>query len=124
VKSRWIDYKGTRIFYVDFSNFRQNRDPLKAELEAMSSVVRQEPESSVLGLVDLRNTFLSTATTLLIQNYAWRLGRHIHNAAVIVDTVNYPKTVIVNSITRVGGKEVVLFDNVEEAKDWLVDDKQ
>ncbi len=123
MKSRWINHRGAQIFYVDFSNFELDLTPLKTELEEMSLTVIEQPENSILGLVDLRNTVLSMAMARLIKGYAWRLGRHIRKAAVIVNRVTQPRRIILSSITRVGGREVVLFDNVEAAKEWLVDDK-
>jgi hypothetical protein len=69
-------------------------------------------------------TVLSVAVTLLIQGYTWRLGRHIRKAAVIVDGVNESKKMILSSVARAGGQEVVLFDSVEEAKEWLLNSQQ
>ncbi len=123
MKSRWISYKGEEIFYVDFSNFVLNRDLFKAELEAVSITVVGQPVATILGLVDIRNTVLSMAMTVIIKGYARRMGRHIRKAAVIVDKVTVSKRNILSAIARVGGREVVLFDNVEAAKEWLVDDQ-
>jgi hypothetical protein len=123
MKSRWIKHKGVEIFYVDFSNFLLDRDPFKVELEAVSLTVRQKPEATVLGLVDIRNTVLSMAMTVVIKGYARRMGRHIRKAAVIVNQVSVSKKNILSAIARVGGREVVLFESVEEAKDWLVDNR-
>jgi hypothetical protein len=124
MKSHWVDHRGVSIFYVDFSNFGLNRSSLQEELEAISTIVTNQPENSILGLVDVRNTVLSVAVTLLIQGYAWRLGRHIRKAAVIVDGVNESKKMVLSSVTRAGGREVVLFDSVEEAKEWLLNSQQ
>jgi hypothetical protein len=123
MKSRWINHRGTQIFYVDFSDFQLNLAPLRAEVEAMSAIVLQQPPNSVLGLVDLRNTVLTMAVAVLITSHARQLGRHIGKAAVIVNKVTDSKRAILSSIARAGGQEVVLFDNLEEARDWLVDDK-
>ncbi len=121
MKSQWISYRGVEIFYVDFSNFLLNHAPFEAELEAVSQTVSKQPRATVLGLVDLRNTVLSIAMTVIMKGYARRMGRHIHKAAVIVNEVNATKQSMLSAIARVGGREVVLFDNVETAKEWLVD---
>ena len=120
MRSHWVDYGGASIFYVDFSNFGLDRASLQEELDAILPIVTNQPENSILGLVDLRKTVLSVAMTLLIQGYAWRLGRHIRKAAVVVDGVNESKKMILSSVARAGGREVVLFDDVEKAKVWLV----
>jgi hypothetical protein len=123
MKSGWIIHRGTAIFYVDFSNRGQDLDALKGEIEAMSSVVEQQPENSVLGLVDIRNTILSKEATALIKGSAPWLGPHIRKAAVVFSKVSGFKRVILSAIARAGGREVVPFDDIEEAKDWLVGDK-
>jgi len=121
MKSRWIDHGGKEIFYVDFSNFGVSRSSLEEEVKAVSSTITQLPERSVLGLVDTRNTVVTMAMSVLIKGYARRLGQHILKAAVIVNTVNDAKQTLFSSIARAGRREVVLFDNIEDAKAWLTD---
>jgi putative hemolysin len=121
MKSRWIEHAGKQIFYVDFSNFGVSRTSLEEEVQYVSSVVTQKPERSVLGLVDTRNTVITMAMSILIKGYARRLGRHILKAAVVVNSVNDAKKTVFSSIARAGRRDVVLFDNVEEAKEWLAD---
>jgi hypothetical protein len=122
MKSRWIDHAGKQLFYVDFSNFGVSRASLEEEMKAVSATVTRQPASSILGLVDTRNTVITMAMSVLIKGHARRLGRHIHKAAVIVNSVNDTKQTLFNSIARAGRRDVVLFDNVEEAKAWLTDD--
>ena len=123
MKSRWVEHKGIEIFYVDFSNLAVNQDRFGEELEAVALTVEAQPEVSILGLVDLRNTLLSIAMTLIMKGYAQRMGRHIGKAAVVVNEANIAKKMLLNGIARVGGREVTLFENVEAAKEWLVGDK-
>ena len=123
MKSKWIIHNETQIFNVDFSNLAQNRDALKAELEAITEVVMDQPKNSVLALVDIRNTALTAAMTLVIRRYAWRLGGYIYRAAVVDNSVSHFKMVVLNSVARVGGQEIVLFSNREKAKDWLIKSK-
>jgi hypothetical protein len=123
MKSRWISHKGVEIFYVDFSDFLLSRDLFEAELKAVSKTVSQKPEKSVKGLVDVRNTALSIAITVIIKGYARRIGRYIGKAAVIVDKNTEAKRILLSGIAGAGGREVVLFEDVEEAKDWLVENE-
>jgi hypothetical protein len=78
---------------------------------------------TLLGLVDIRNTILSKEATALIKGSAPWLGPHIRKAAVVFNKVSGFKRVILSAIARAGGREVVPFDDIEEAKDWLVGDK-
>ena len=110
-----------KFFYVDFSDFGVSRASLEKEVQAVSSAVTQQPENSVLGLVDTRNTVITMAMSVLIKGHARRLGRHIRKAAVIVDTVNDAKKTLFSSIARAGRREVFLFDNIDDAKAWLAD---
>lgn len=122
MKSRWIDHAGKQIFYVDFSNFGVSRASLEEEVQAVSSTVTGQSERSVLGLVDTRNTVITMAMSVLIKGHARRLGRHIRKAAVVVDSVNDAKRTLFSSIARAGRRDVVLFDNIDDAKAWLADD--
>ena len=121
MQSRWIEHKGARILYVDFCNFGQDLDGLAVEIRAISVVVEQEPEDSVLGMADVRGTVLSREVASLLKESAPLIGRHIVKTAVVMDQITGFKKVIFDAIGRVSGQNTMLFDDVEEAQDWLAD---
>jgi len=40
MKSKWIDHKGTRILFADYSNFEDDKESLFAEVEAVDAIVQ------------------------------------------------------------------------------------
>src|SRR4030095_12695366 len=56
MRSQWIEHKGEKIFYQDFSKLFYNSAAVKTELEEVQKVVMAEPANSVLVLTDMRDT--------------------------------------------------------------------
>ena len=56
MRSKWIEHKGRKIFYQDFSCLFFNAADVKAELREVQAVVLAEPSNSVLALSDFRDT--------------------------------------------------------------------
>ena len=56
MRSTWIEHKGKKIFYQDFSKHFYNSAAVKAELEEVLKVVTSQPRDSVLVLSDFRDT--------------------------------------------------------------------
>ncbi|MCP4544793.1 MAG: hypothetical protein GY832_47445 [Chloroflexi bacterium] len=123
MKSRWISHKGKRILYVDFSNFGQDFAPLRTEIEAVLSTLEKQPKNSVLILADFRDTVLSRKSTALIKGSAPQISPHIRRAAVILEDTTGLRNLVVGALARVGGQDAALFDDIEQAQDWLVNDE-
>ncbi len=123
MKSRWIDHQGTQILCIDFSNFGQDFTTLRTEIEAVLSVLEDQPQESVLCLADFRGTVISRAATALIKGSAPQIGPHVRKAAIILKSATDFKSLIIKALARVGGRGAVLFSDVEQAKDWLVGDE-
>ncbi len=122
MKSRWIKHQGTLIFYIDFSNFGENFVPMRIEIEAVLSILENQPRESALCIADFRGTVVSRAVTALIKGSAPQIGPHVRKAAIILKSATGFKSLIVKSLARVGGRGAILFSDVEQAKDWLVGD--
>ena len=56
MRSTWIEHKGKKIFYQDFSKHFYNSAAVRAELEEVQKVVTSQPKDSVLVLSDCRDT--------------------------------------------------------------------
>ena len=124
MKSRWIEHQGTPIFYIDFSHFGRDFVALRGEIEAVLSVFESQPLDSVLCMADFRDTDISRGVTALIKGSAPQIGPHVRKAAIILEeAASGFKSLIVTALARVGGRGAVLFDDVEQARDWLVGDE-
>ena len=56
MRSDWIEHKGKKIFYQNFSNNFYNSAVVKEELIEVQKVVKAQPLNSVLVLSDFRDT--------------------------------------------------------------------
>jgi hypothetical protein len=122
MKSEWISHQGHKIFYYNYTDFGQDAEGLKAEIEAAQSVIEQQPENSMLILVDIRGTVVSREVSALIKENASRTKPYAKKVAVV--GVKGVVRVIADSIGRLTrGTPQTFFDTLEEAKDWLVSAK-
>ena len=119
MKSRWISHKGKQIFYMDFSGFGLDVASLKAEINATTEIAKQQPEKSMLGLTDMRRTTVSAEAAELFKNSGATIHKYFRRQALVGMSGGF-RTVIFQAVSRVIGAEGKLFDDIEQAKDWLV----
>jgi hypothetical protein len=120
MKSEWITHQGQAIFCYDYTGFGLDVAGLKAEMEAAQAVIEQQPENSMLILVDIRGTVVSREVSGLIKENARRTKPYAQKVAVV--GVKGVVRVIADSIGRLTrGTPQAFFDDLEEAKDWLID---
>lgn len=118
MKSRWTTYKGARVMYCDFANFKSDVNALRAEVEAADRDIIKEPAASALILVDLRNTVASGPAVDLFKESAKLTNSHVKKQAVI--GVSGFKRFLADVVARFSGQGMRLFDTEAEAMDWLV----
>ena len=119
MKSRWISYKGKQIFYMDFSGFGHDVASVKAEINATTEIVKQQPEGSILGLTDMRGTTISSEVAELFKNSGATIQKYFKKQALVGMAGGF-RAVIFQAVSRVIGVDGKLFDDIEPAKDWLV----
>ena len=121
MKSRWITHQGKRIFYCDYSGFRDDLDALRSENAGVAAELTSQPQGSVLELVDVRGTVGSKEAVSLIKASASRTKPHIRKTAVL--GVEGVVKVLAQAVSRVSGLGLTYFATEEEAKDWLASDR-
>ena len=116
--NRWEEYKGKRIFYMDFA-FKKYAEALQAIAEARP-IIDKQPPNSVLGLVDVRESPFNREVAQALKDFANANKPYMKTSAVVgVDGI---KMVIFNAVLKfTGRKNLVLKSTVEEAKDWLAE---
>ena len=119
MKSRWINHKGKRIFYMDFSGLGLDLASLKAEINASNEVAKQQPEKSILGITDMRGTTVSSEVAELFKSSGAMIHKYFRKQALVGMSGGF-RMVIFQAVSRVIGAEGKLFDDIEPAKDWLV----
>lgn len=121
MRSHWIEHKGKRILYCDYTNFSVGDfQALKAELDAVAAFLAEQPEGSVLGLSDIRGSVASSQVIDLFKKSATSTAKYIKRQAVV--GVTGFKKAFYDLIVRISGQNARAFEDLESAKDWLVKD--
>jgi hypothetical protein len=123
MKSHWIEHKGKRIFYADYSNFGGDSVAVEEELKEASALFATEPDKSMLVLVNLKDS-LPTYTNLgVLRKYVPDNNRAIRKRAVIGLSLTY-KVFMTTFANALGHTRVQTFDSQEDALDWLVEESK
>lgn len=120
MRSTWIEHKGKKIFYQDFSKNFYNSAAVKAELDEVQKVVIDQPKDSVLVLSDFRDTSVGSDLLSSMNAASVATKSHVHKTAVL--GVTGMKRKLADLLTALTGQPLKYFDDVEAAKDWLVEE--
>ena len=120
MRSKWIEHKGKKIFYQDFSALFYNADAVKEELNAVQEVVLKEPMNSVLVLSSFKDTQIGSNLMSVLNDASAKTKDHVRKTAVLGVT-GFRRT-LGDMLTRLTGQQLKYFEYEEEAKNWLVQD--
>ena len=117
-RTRFINHKGAKILFLDFSGLADPEEAVKAISDAKAIVVSQ-PEKSLLTLTDVAG--VSTDATIV--QALWELLRHNKpyvRAGAVVGIAGDQQDDLYQLLTHQARREVPAFTDIEEAKEWLV----
>jgi hypothetical protein len=120
MRSVWIEHKGKKIFYQDFSKNFYNAHVVRVELAEVQKVVSAEPKDSVLVLSDFRDTNVGSELLSSMNEASAATKAHVHKTAVL--GVTGMKRKLADLLTAVTGQSLKYFDDMETAKNWLVEE--
>jgi hypothetical protein len=125
MKSKWIEYQARQILYIDLSNFRDDVEGFRVEIEASMQIngpeMYRQPLHSVLVLVDLSNTGLTRVTNKMLSDTITETKKYIARTAVVGMTGI--RKIFLDYFGRLADSETASFDDPETAKHWLVGDE-
>jgi hypothetical protein len=122
LKSTWINHKGKKIFYADYSYLEKDFDKLKAEVNSANAIMVREPKGSLLLLVDVNNTTGTSENTFFLKDAAIRVKAHVRKAAVV--GVSGVRLALLRSVSYLSGMDIKPFEDIEAAKDWLAREEE
>ena len=120
MRSTWIEYKGKKIFYQDFSKNFYNASAVQAELAEVKSVVTAQPKDSVLVLSDFRDTSVGSELLTSMNAASAATKTYVHKTAVL--GVTGMKRKLADLLTALTGQQLKYFDDIEAAKNWLAEE--
>lgn len=119
MRSNWIEHKGKKIFYQDFSKNFYNSDSVKAELAEVQEIIKAQPLNSALVLSDFRDTNVGSDLLPAMNAASAATKAHVHKTAVL--GVKGMKRKLADLLTALTGQPLKYFDDLESAKNWLVE---
>lgn len=117
MRSTWIEHKGKKILYQDFSQQFFNSGAVKTELEEVQKVVLAQPLNSVLVLSDFRDTNVGSDLLAAMNAASAATKSHVRKTAVL--GVTGMKRKLADLLTALTGQDLKYFDDLESAKNWL-----
>jgi hypothetical protein len=121
MKSVWITHKGVRILHLHYDHFGDDSAALQSEVDQGHHEVMKQPLNSVLELVDLTDTVGSKKNVEILRAAVAESKAHIRKVAVI--GITGIRLLIAQGVSRVTGMNFTMFDDMEKAKDWLVENR-
>ena len=121
MRSKWIEHRGVKIFFQDFSGLMYDAEALKRELTEVQAEVVKHPRNSLLVLSDFQDTNITSEMMSILNASSAMTKDHIHKTAVL--GVTGVKRTLADLLTRLTGQQLKYFDNIAAAKDWLVLDE-
>ncbi len=115
---RFIEHKNTQILFLDFSEV-EDPDQLKGPIDEAKQLIAQQPEGSLLTLTYVANAKFNADLAQAL----WRLARHNKpyvKAAAVVGIQGLQKD-LYHLVMNLSRRNIPPFDDLEAAKDWLVE---
>jgi len=119
MRSGYITHKDKQIFLADYRHLLI--DEFEKEIKAVTEALCTAPQNSVACLNDTSGLI---ASPKVIDLFKWSVSRtkpHISKAAVVGVGFSGARKILFDAILRITGQTVTLFDDLEKAKDWLVE---
>ena len=113
----FITHKGKRIFFIDFSDC--NAEEILSRIESSRSIIQSQPEGSVLTLTYVRNARFDRKVSQSLKEYSRDNKRFVRAAAIV--GLSGLMEIILQAVVMFTRRQFSIFENLEEAKDWLAE---
>jgi hypothetical protein len=113
----WITYGGKKLLYVDYNGANNENELLKILYEEVE-ILKKEFQRQLI-LVNIGNSYSTEKYRQEVQRLTKEIVKHKTEKSAIVGMVGI-KRVIFGAMIKLSDGHVRLFDNLEDAKKWLV----
>ena len=120
-RTRFIDHGGRQILFMDFSGVISNAEALRIIEEARQFVAAQPRTPRLLTLVNVSGSHFDGNIVDALKALAKHNGPWVLAGAVV--GMSGLQRVVYRIINSFSGRRLAAFDEVEEAKAWLVRQK-
>ena len=114
-----IEFEGKTIF-ISVHQGLQGDDIIRNQ-ERLLEMIKAENISDALSITDMRDVYVSPMVDKGLRDLGNEILKYSKKAAVVGMATGIKK-VIIYSFLRFESKPMKLFDTVEDAKEWLIED--
>lgn len=118
--TKWIEYKGEKILYQDFSHHGLlDSEKALEEFSIMQRLILAEPPDSVRVLADFRNGQITKDLLDIMAKNTALTRSHVKKTAAL--GAAGPKRILLEMIINITGQPITYFNDSETAQQWLVE---
>jgi hypothetical protein len=122
MKSHWAEHEEKNILYMDLSNFHEDtmgfEEEITTAIKILGPKMYEQLPSSVLVLVDLRNTTMSQKATTFLSEAIKDTKKYVRRTAVVGMTGI--RKMFLDYFSMLASSETGSFEDPESALKWLV----
>ena len=115
----WIEHEGERILYTDYSN--ATPEEIISTVKESVAVSFAQEKKSVLQIVDVSDASYDLKSWQILRQRAKETEPYTKASAVL--GVEGPKKHLLTVTKMVSKRNIKAFDNIEDAKEWLISQK-
>lgn len=112
---RFIEHKGSRILYIDFSH--ATPEEFFSTIEIAEKTIAAEPPNSVLTLTNAEKAMHDRRVTERLRTYVAHNKPYVKAGTVV--GLNELRKIVFNFLNKAAGRSLKAFDDINEAKNWL-----
>ena len=116
-EAKFITHKEKQILYLNVQDV-QSVDESLLRFDDARDIIILQPEKSVLLLTDVRDAHYNREATNHLKEVSTQISPYVKASAAV--GVSGIKRIILQSLIRISGRQIKMFDDIEDAKDWLV----
>lgn len=116
-RTRLILHRGRQIMLLDYSGVNDTGEAL-SEIEKSKAVIASHPPDSLLTLTYVKGSRYTAPVVEALKQLVAHNKPYVKAAAVV--GMNTLHRIIYRAITAFSSRNIQVFEDLDEAKDWLV----
>lgn len=117
-RTRFIEHRGRKILLLDYSGLRDPSETLR-EIAKSKELVARQPPDSLLTLTYVRDARYDSSVIQALKDLAAHNKPYVKAAAVV--GMSGIHRAVYSTLILFTRRNIKAFDEMEEAKDWLVE---
>ncbi len=113
---RFVEHRGQRILYIDFSGL-QAADDILREMQTAREVIRVQPHNSLRTLTNVKGARYTPPVMDAMKEFTAGNKPFVRHAAV--NGMERVHRVLYRAVLLFSRRSIEIFDDLDAARDWL-----